>query len=405
MKKFIIDAFGCRTNQYEAQLFREQLEERGFEEGKTEVSLCLIHTCSVTALAEKSCRAKIRTLCKKYPNARIVVTGCFANRSFDEIRAIDPRVEVVVEKKKEEIVPSLFKFSNEENKKKSISHFHGHTRAFVKVQDGCNSFCSYCIIPKLRGRSSSRSIEEILQEVEALVESGFQEIILTGVNIGEFEEGLPSLVRAIDKIKGVKRLRLSSIDPNHLDEELMAALVEGRATMPHLHMVLQSASNEILKKMRRTYTAELFLQKVEEIRKKKNDFCFSTDVIVGFPSESEEDFLKTATFIEKVGFVKVHIFPYSKRPNTLAAQMKEQLFPSTILQRKLYLTKIAEEIGFRQREKFVGKKEKVLIEKGNVGHTSHFLPVRMENCTGSANEIALVELIKNQKDHLIGKIC
>ncbi len=403
IKKFLIETFGCRLNQYESQLIREQLQGIGFQESEKDVDICLVHSCSVTLSAEKSCKNRVRALCKKHPSARIVVFGCFARRDSGALAAIDPRVEVVREK--ETILAHLVGEEKLLCEKNFISYFQGHTRAFVKVQDGCSAFCSYCIIPQLRGPSISRPIAHIVGEIEALVQKGYKEIVLTGVNIGEYQYGLPSLVRAIDANPKVQRVRLSSIEPNHVDEELMKALLEGRSTMPHLHLVLQSGSNGILKKMRRPYTRELFLQKIDEIQKKSSDFCFTTDAIVGFPSETEEDFFQTIDLVEKIGFAKVHVFPYSKRPKTAAERMPEQVEDAVIQKRRQKLFEIARRVAHRQREKFVGKKALLLLEgKGKEGYTPNYLPVRLGSDAGVANEIVLVELVENQKEHLVAKI-
>jgi threonylcarbamoyladenosine tRNA methylthiotransferase MtaB len=401
-KKFLIETFGCRTNQYEAQLLREELLQAAFEESSQEVDVCLIHSCSVTLQAEKSCKNKVRTLCKKFPKARIIVSGCFAKREPLALCAIDSRVEVIADRKK-----ILLALSGKESccEKKGISFFQGHTRAFVKVQEGCSAFCSYCIIPKLRGPSSSRTIEEIVAEVEALAQNGYQEIVLTGVNIGEYRYGLVELVKAMDAIEKVKRLRISSIEPNHVEEDLIETLLKGRSTMPHLHLVLQSGSDDLLKKMRRPYTKEIFVEKVASIRKRRKDFCFTTDVIVGFPTETENDFHQTAHLLEKIGFAKVHIFPYSKRPQTLAERMEGHLSSQEITKRKEILFQMAERVAFQEREKFLRQKVPILLEgKGEGGFSPHMLPVCLERPLGYANEIVWVDLIENQKDHLIGKI-
>ncbi len=402
-KKFLIETFGCRVNQYESQLLREQLQEIGWQEADEGVDLCVIHSCSVTASAEKSCKNRLRALCKKHRSARIVVFGCFAKRDPLALQAIDPRVEVMVETQREKILFFLTKKQDICCEKNFITHFQGHTRAFVKVQDGCSAACSYCIIPQLRGPSSSRTIEEILREIEELVAGGYQEIVLTGVNIGEYAFGLSKLIQAIDIHTKVKRLRLSSIEPNHLSDHLIKTLIEGRATMPHLHLVLQSASNAILKKMRRPYTREIFLKKVEEMRAHKSHFSFTTDLIVGFPSETQEDFLQTVDFVEKVGFVKVHIFPYSKRPNTAAEKMPGHLPGKEVVRRKKELFAVAEDASFREREKFVGQEVELLLENGGLmGYSPQFIPVRMQ-VPGVANQIVQVKILENQKEGLLGR--
>lgn len=418
-KKFVVHTLGCRTNQYESQAYISQLLALGYEQASSqeEADLCIVNSCTVTESADLSSRQAIRQLRKKYPNAQIVVTGCAAEKDPEGFAAIPGVLKVIPNKEKETLLPQVF--PEESWPEFSITQFEAHTRAFVKVQDGCNSFCTYCIIPYVRGRSRSRRTEEILHEVRMLVEKGFQEIVLTGINIGDFDGNpssgeepvrLAALVKQVDAIEGVRRLRISSIDPDEVDEELIEAVLRGKNTCPSLHIVLQSGSNAILKRMNRKYTAQIFLDAVERLRREKEDFTFTTDVIVGFPGETERDFLDTLHILRQVQFAKVHMFPYSKRERTRAALYQDQLPDEVIQQRKREVLAIAEQEAFALRETFIGKTVRVLLEgeegtEGFFGHSEGFLPVwvkGMQKAPLHANQLVDVLLVGNAPDGLRG---
>ncbi len=411
---------GCRTNQYESQAYADQLRQLGYsqvEEGD-QADLCIVNTCTVTESADSSSRHQIRNLSRANPGARIVVTGCLAERAPEELVNL-PGVELVVSNKDKEKLINLA-LPDEEIPEFEIQQFEAHTRAFVKVQDGCNSFCTYCIIPYVRGRSRSRRLEEILDEVRGLIRNGYKEVVLTGINIGDFD-GAPSegekpvrlaeLVRAVDALEGLKRLRVSSIDPDEVDDELADAILNGKNTCPSVHVVLQSGSNVVLKRMNRKYTREIFLETVEKLRAARPDFTFTTDIIVGFPGESERDFEDTLEIMDKVRFAKVHMFPYSVRKRTRAALYPNKIPPEVIQERKQRLLRLAEQHAFELRQMYVGQKRWVLFEndEGNKnglasGHTDHFLSVVVESKEIQANDLIEIELIDNQPEALIGKI-
>ncbi len=376
-KTFKIVTLGCRTNQYETQAYSDQLKEMGYaiaEEG--DADLCIVNTCTVTESADSSSRHAIRQLKRENPHAKVVVTGCYAERKPDEVKAAG--AELVVPNSQKE---SLIKIAlpDEEAPEFKINLFDAHTRAFVKVQDGCNSFCTYCIIPYVRGRSRSRKREEIIAEVKGLIENGFKEIVLTGINIGDYDGGggdtLANLVRAVDAIDGLKRLRLSSIDPDEVNDDLMGAILEGKTTCPSMHIVLQSGSNTVLKRMNRKYTRQIFMQTIDKLRLSRPDFTFTTDIIVGFPGETEADFQETLDIMKETKFVAVHMFPYSKRPRTRAALYTDQVDAETIKFRKNEVLRLKEQYAYQERAKYVGKTVSVLTENDNRGHTDNFLEV------------------------------
>lgn len=420
-KHFCIVSLGCRTNQYEAQGYRDQLVALGFTEvpdGK-DASICIVNTCTVTAQADKDSRYAIRKLARTYPHAKILVTGCATEGHVEELEKMDGVFAVVPNSDKEKLLERLF--APEELPEFSIRTFDSHTRAFVKVQDGCNSFCTYCVIPYVRGRSRSRDIPSILREVEELIRNGYKEVVLTGINIGDFDANLPEadppvrladLVRAVDAVPGLKRLRLSSIDPDEVDAALTAAILEGKNTCPSLHLVLQSGSNVILKRMNRKYTRQIFLETFSKLRRASPDFAATTDVIVGFPGETERDFAETLEMLEEVQFAKVHLFPYSPRARTRAVTYPNQV-PQEVMQlRKNLLARAAEKSAFALRERFVGRVMTILTEQASMpgitcGHTANFLYVIVKGNEGeelAPNQLVDVKLIANSPEGLIGKL-
>lgn len=411
MKKFKVITLGCRTNQYESQGYTDQLRQMGFvpaQEGE-EADLCIVNTCTVTESADSSSRHQIRHLLKEHPHAEIAVTGCMAESAPEAIHQIGEKIRVIPNAQKEQLIDLLF--PDVENLPEfNIQAFDAHTRAFVKVQDGCNSFCTYCIIPYVRGRSRSRKISEVIKEVQGLVANGFKEVVLTGINVGDFEgEGrLADLVRAVDQVEGLERLRISSIDPDEVDDDLADAVLNGKHTCPSMHIVLQSGSNVILKRMNRKYTKQIFLQTVDRLLQANPDFTFTTDVIVGFPGETEADFQETMEVIEKVQFAKVHMFPYSPRKKTRAALYPNAVSADVIRARKQFLLRSAEKTSFDLRQRFVGRKMSVLLENSEegflTGHTENFLRVWVPSHAHQPNELIEVELIGNRPDGLLGKV-
>lgn len=405
-KKIKLVTLGCRTNQYETQGFSDQLKEMGYVPGD-DAELCIVNTCTVTESADSSSRHAIRDLLRDNPKAKVMVTGCYAEAKPQEVAALDPRVVVVSNKDKE----SLLKIAlpEEEIPEFKIERFEAHTRAFLKVQDGCNSFCTYCIIPYVRGRSKSRTRQDILDEAARLIANGYKEIVITGINIGDYDGGgddnLAGLVRALDDLPGLERLRISSIDPDEVDDDLLNAVIEGKHTCPSMHIVLQSGSNQVLKRMNRKYTRQIFLSTVDRLKNASPDFTFTTDIIVGFPGETEHDFQDTLDLMKEVKFSKVHMFPYSERKRTRAALFTDKIPHDIIKERKARLLKEAEHESFLLREQYVGRRMKVLVESGSSplqGHTENFLPVILSGTRGQPNEIIEVLLTENTPAGLIG---
>ncbi len=416
-KKFKVVTLGCRTNQYESQAYTDQLKQLGYETARENetADICIINTCTVTASADNQSLHEIRQLAAKNPGSKLVVTGCAAEQQPERILKIGGVTSIVANKDKESLIEAVF--PELDVPEFAISHFECHTRAFVKVQDGCNSFCTYCIIPYVRGRSRSRPIADIVEEVKGLIANGFKEVVITGINVGDFDGAKPEdekpdtladLMRAIDNIEGLKRLRLSSIDPDEVTDDLMDIIINGKTTCHSMHIVLQSGSNVILKRMNRKYTRQIFMEAVDRMRSASPNFTFTTDVIVGFPGETEADFNETLAVIEEVQFAKVHMFPYSERQRTRAALMPNKVPPQTIKERKHQVLRASEQSAFTLQERFVGKRMRLLTESAEddliYGHTDNFLKVFVPKDQWESNQILEVELVENTPKGLRGVV-
>lgn len=412
-KKYAVATLGCRTNQYETQAYIHQLQALGYTEVKEGADICIVNTCTVTESADSSSRHQIRHLHKLHPQAEIVVTGCLAERAKDELIKLPGVAHIVPNSEKETLLKVIH--PDEDLPEFKIDHFEGHTRAFVKVQDGCNSFCTYCIIPYVRGRSRSRKLEEVVAEVKGLIESGYKEIVLTGINIGDYDGGdgsnrLCDLVKACDALEGMKRLRLSSIDPDEVDEDLKNAIINGKNTAKSLHIVLQSGSNSILKRMNRKYTKLDFFKSCQKLKEAHPDFCFTTDIIVGFPGETDQDFQETLDVMTHVKFAKVHMFPYSPREKTRAALYPNKVPHDVMNIRRQTLLRQAEKDAFDLQSTFVGKSLEVLIEQYDekmdayFGHSDNFLPVYVKGAQLKSNDLVTCTPHENTPMGLIAKI-
>lgn len=414
MKKYKIVTLGCRTNQYESQAFADQLKKEGYAEAKKgeKADLCIVNTCTVTESADKRSLYQIRKISREFSPEKLVVTGCLAQRLKKELEELRGVTHVISNYNKEKLLPEVF--PEKEWPEFQIERFEAHTRAFVKIQDGCNSYCSYCVIPFVRGRSRSKKVFDILKEIEALVENGYKEVVLTGINIGDFDGDqsprlpLSDLVRQVDRIPGLERIRISSIDPDEVDDDLIDAVLNGEKTAPSMHIVLQSGSNLTLKRMRRKYTKQDFITATTRLLKENPNFTFTTDIIVGFPGETEEEFQETLTLMDEVHFAKVHMFPYSDRPKTRAARMPHKV-PSTVIQeRKDRLLRRAEKNAYDLRQTFIGSELSVLLENEEkpgylMGHTENFLPIYLSKENLRPNTLIKVKCIGNNPEGLIGE--
>ena len=405
-----IVTLGCRTNQYESEGYRKQLEALGGKEALEGegADICIVNSCTVTASADQKSLYQINRLIRENQKARIYVTGCYADRAFKKVASIEGVTKVIPNKEKESLIEHIFP-NKEHFPEFDIERFACHTRAFVKVQDGCNSYCSYCIIPLVRGRSRSRSIASIEKEVKKLIANGYKEIVLTGINIGDYDGGdgskrLSDLVVAMNRLEGLERIRISSIDPDEVEDDLLQAVIYSEKACPSMHIVLQAGSNSVLKRMNRKYTKQQFYRTIERLKGAFSEFTFTTDIIVGFPGESDEDFQETLQVIEDVRFAKVHLFPYSVRPKTRASRFTDHLPKNVIDERKVEALHLCEKAAFSLREAYVGKEGEILLESDRSGYTRNFLEVFVQGEALTSNQLRKVKFIKNDGLGLVGQL-
>jgi threonylcarbamoyladenosine tRNA methylthiotransferase MtaB len=374
---FTIRTLGCKANQYDTQLLRENLLRRGLVEcpGDGDADVCIINTCTVTAHSDTKSRHTIRALKRHNPNARIVVTGCYAHNRPEEILAI-PAVDAVLGNSSKPTLPEQIcaLLNHHENlaeaRPPAITFFSNHTRAFVKIQDGCDKRCSYCTVRFARGESRSRSIPDVLREIKGLVDNGYKEVVLTGIHIGSFgvddnnrENRLPELIERLRPIEGLLRVRLSSIDPNEITPPLIEAVGSSPQVCRHLHMPLQSGCNAVLRKMNREYTRDQYLQIVSLLRNRLPGLSLTTDVMVGFPGETDKDFQESLSLVSQVQFGKVHIFPFSPRPATPADRFPNRIPRDVIKRRIAALASEADAAASKARETFLGQAVEILVER------------------------------------------
>ena len=362
---------GCKVNQYETALIEEELAERGFSivPFSQTADYYLINTCTVTLRTDQKCREYIRSALRRNYRAKIVVTGCYAQRSPQEIRKISPQCQVFDNSQKRQIAEYLSKEASTikeaveyPKKLKLISRFPHHTRAFVKIQDGCRSFCSYCIIPYVRKEVSSRPISEVLSEVNGLVNSGYKEIVLCGINLGNYPQLIP-LLEKLNSLSGLQRIRISSIEPLHIDQEFIGAMKAFSKICHHLHIPLQSGDDHMLKMMNRKYTTQDYQKIMEMVRKSIPDAGISTDLIVGFPGETEQRFCNTYDFVNRMGFSKMHIFRFSPRPGTQASSLPGRVSASEMRWRSKMLDNLEKELRERFYRQYLNRELVVLLER------------------------------------------
>lgn len=409
MKKAALHNLGCKVNSYETEAMQQLLEQAGYEivpfrEG---ADIYIINTCSVTNIADRKSRQMLHRAKKMNPDAVVVAAGCYVQAAGEELKK-DPAIDLVIgNNKKTELVPILEEYfaaqshgdeaeeylidigSTREYENLSIHRISDHTRAFIKVQDGCNQFCSYCIIPYTRGRVRSRRPSDVADEVTELVGQGYREIVLTGIHLSSYgvdfpkEEriGLLELICRLHDIEGLERIRLGSLEPRIITEEFAGTLAGLRKICPHFHLSLQSGCDQTLKRMNRRYTTEEYADRCGILRKYFDNPAITTDVIAGFAGETEEEFLATRQYLEKIHFYEMHVFKYSKRAGTKAADMPDQVDESTKARRSENLIALGETMSGEYRQKSVGREVEVLLEdrmeiKGKyfwIGHTKEYV--------------------------------
>ncbi len=422
MKKVALHNLGCKVNAYETEAMQEMLEHAGYEivpfqEG---ADIYVINTCTVTNIADRKSRQMLHRARKMNPDAVVVAAGCYVQAQAEK-QVIDPCIDIVLgNNKKQDLLTALQAYEEAHgdlrevidiNHTKEYENLHltkqgEHTRAYIKVQDGCNQFCSYCIIPYARGRVRSRAKEDVVAEVTDLAKNGYQEVVLTGIHLSSYgidfenEDNLLSLIRAVHKIEGIKRIRLGSLEPRIITKEFVQAIAALPKMCPHFHLSLQSGCNETLKRMNRRYTSEEFYEKCEILRKYFEKPALTTDVIVGFPQETEEEFETTYEFLKKICFYETHIFKYSKREGTKAAVMQGQIPEQIKAKRSARLIELGEKNRRAYEESFLGKTVEVLVEEKSdvngkemwTGHTKEYMKIALESEKNLQNCILNVQI-------------
>ena len=430
MLKVLFHTLGCKVNQYETEAMEEIFTKRGYQlvSENEYADIYVINTCTVTNMSDRKSRQFIRKAKRINKDAIVAVVGCYSQVSPDEVEKIedvdviigtsernqivDLCEEVMISKKRVNIVRPIKTYK--EFEKIKIDQVRSKTRAFLKIQDGCNQFCSYCIIPYARGPIRSRSIDDIMEETKNLAQAGFKEVVLTGIHIASFgkESGNVKLIDLIDKIgqiKGIERIRMSSVEPNLIDDEFMKRIAANKKVCDHFHLSLQSGSNAVLKRMNRKYTTSDYKEKVLLIRKYMPNAGLTTDIIVGFPGETDEEFEETFNYVKEIAFSRIHIFKYSKRRGTPAAQMKDQIHGLVKSERSDRLMELGDKLANNFHETFLQNHLSVLFEENDKkdkniyeGYTSNYIRSRVSSSCDIIGDIKDIVIEKSNSEYLEG---
>ena len=419
MKKVALHNLGCKVNAYETEAMQEMLKNHGYEivPFKEGADIYIINTCTVTNMADRKSRQMLHRAKKMNPEAIVVACGCYVQAMKEQV---DESIDIVVgNNRKKDIVEILAEYEEKagnvqtelidinhtkEYEELSLSQTGEHTRAYIKVQDGCNQFCSYCIIPYARGRVRSRERAHVVDEVKKLAENGYKEVVLTGIHLSSYgidiEDNLLSLIRDIHEVEGIERIRMGSLEPRIITEEFAKKLSSMRKICPHFHLSLQSGCNATLKRMNRKYTAEEYFEKCELLRKYFKNPALTTDVIVGFPGETEEEFAESKAFVDKVNFYETHIFKYSKREGTVAAGMPDQVPDQIKTIRSNELIELGKTKKKQYEDRLIGTTQEVLIEEEiqrdgeilQIGHTKEYVKIGCKLPEKMTNKLINVEI-------------
>ena len=438
MKKAALHNLGCKVNAYETEAMQEMLEKAGYEivpfrEG---ADVYIINTCTVTNIADRKSRQMLHRARKMNPDAVVVAAGCYV-QAQNTRENTDPCIDIVLgNNHKKDLIKVLEEYEakkaaqkesadaaeksdvqkniqdieeigqTKEYEKLHLTKPGEHTRAYIKVQDGCNQFCTYCIIPYVRGRVRSRTVEDVLDEVRTLAGNGYQEVVLTGIHLSSYgidfdgNRHLLSLIQAVHQVEGIRRIRLGSLEPGIITDEFARALSELPKMCPHFHLSLQSGCDDTLKRMNRRYTSEEYYEKCCILRRYFDNPALTTDVIVGFPGETEEEFQKSRDFVDKVNFYETHIFKYSRREGTRAAAMENQVSEQEKARRSAVLIELGEKKRKAYEQSFLGKEVEVLVEEEAViegrpmqtGHTKEYIRIAFEGDKSLKNTIVKVRV-------------
>ncbi len=431
MKKIAFFTLGCKVNQYETNAMIQKFENEGYEIVHIEENpdVCIVNTCTVTNMSDRKSRQVLRRIKEKNSNSIVVAVGCYAQVAKDELEKIEEIDLVLGNNEKNEIVKYVEEFENQRKKISEITDvlhqkefldfgpttYTEKTRAVIKVQDGCDRFCSYCIIPYARGRVRSRNPKKIIEEITKISEKGIKEVVVTGIHIASYgkdfdeEYKLIDLLEEINKIKNIKRIRLGSLEPTIITNEFISRLIKLEKVCHQFHLSLQSGCDETLKRMNRKYRTEEFRNVVKILRDNYEDVILTTDIIVGFPGETDEEFNNTYEFLKDISFYKMHVFKYSQRKGTKAAIMENQIDGTIKERRSKKLINLSNNNQLNYNKQYIGKTVEVLFEekddKGYLkGHTKNYILVKAKSDKNLENNIVSVKIEDAEIENVIGKI-
>ena len=428
MKKAASFALGCKVNQYESEAIAELFQEKGYEIVgiDEEADVYVINTCTVTNFGDKKSRQLIRKVKRQNENAIVAVVGCYAQTAPQELMKVDGVNLVIGTKDRAQIVEMVENYKVENGVENhvsdimkervfeplSIQKLANRTRAYLKIQDGCSQYCSYCIIPYARGPIRSREPEEVLAEVKRLADNGFKEVVLTGIHVASYgkdrrDTSLLEILRQVHEVEGIERIRFSSIEPNVVTEEFAQAIADMPKVCDHFHLSLQSGCDRTLKEMNRKYDTEKYRQAAATLRKYLPEVALTTDIIAGFPGETEEDFQASYDFAKEIGFAKIHAFPYSPKRGTPAAARKDQLLNAVKAERSHKLIELSDKMADDFIQAYVGKEVEVLYERAigdgvYEGHTTNYIKVKGTSEKDLTNRICRTKITKAENEELFG---
>ena len=428
MKKAASFALGCKVNQYESEAIAELFQEKGYEivSIDEEADVYVINTCTVTNFGDKKSRQLIRKVKRQNENAIVAVVGCYAQTAPQELVKVEGVNLVLGTKDRAQIVEMVENYKAENGVEShvsdimkervfeplSIQKLANRTRAYLKIQDGCSQFCSYCIIPYARGPIRSRDPQDVLAEVKRLAENGFKEVVLTGIHVASYgkdrkDTSLLEILRQVHEVEGIERIRFSSIEPNVVTEEFAQAIADMPKVCDHFHLSLQSGCDKTLKEMNRKYDTEKYRQAAATLRKYLPEVALTTDIIAGFPGETEEDFQESYDFAKEIGFAKIHAFPYSPKKGTPAAARKDQLLNAVKAERSHRLIELSDKMADDFIQAYVGKEVEVLFERAigegvYEGHTANYIKVKAASEKDLTNVIAKAKITKAENEELFG---
>lgn len=416
--KIFIETLGCKVNTYESEVIKEEFLRNGYElaDNLSDANVIVVNTCSVTNQSDAKSRKVIRNARKKNKNAILVVCGCSSQNHQDELKDLGADI-LIGNKDKSKIfdyvnnydnkqIINYYNMINTDFEKMSLDNYSERTRAFVKIQDGCNNYCSYCIIPYLRGTIRNKDLNDAINEINTLVNNGFKEIVLTGIHTGSYPE-LVKLIQEISKNDKLERIRISSIEATEINDEFLKELKNNNKICNHMHIPVQAACDNTLKKMNRKYDMNKFKEIINKIREVRPDINITTDLIVGFPTETKEDFLESYNNAKEIKFGKIHVFPYSKRDGTVAAKMKSIVTDTEKKERTHKMITLSNKLENEYYNKFIDKTLSVLIEevfdKYCTGHTDNYIKVII-NKKLEHNKFYNVKIIKADNCNVYGEV-